>query len=156
MSKDVLKKHKKSLHDTWKDQKARYAEMADVPPPKNAKTATILGGLGRKKSSAASASYQDPGRHHMSHTRLQPEALERILAYGMTDDAPKPLTLSPSISPQCHCVVAAGHTVLMRSDTVLALKLTSYFVMPCPGPAGRQPNKLLGFCTNNVSRATEL
>jgi hypothetical protein len=53
MTKDVLKMHAKSLIDMFKDQKALYgAEMARVLEPK---TAIILGGLGQKKASAASA-----------------------------------------------------------------------------------------------------
>ena len=53
MTKDVLKMHAKSLIDMFKDKKALYgAEMARVLEPK---TAIILGGLGQKKASAASA-----------------------------------------------------------------------------------------------------
>ena len=157
MTKDVLKKHAKSLNDMFKDQRARIGEvMTGLLAPKTANTATILGGLGRKKASAASASYVDAGVNHVPHMRLTPEALDRVLAYGIIDNAPKPLTFASSISPQCHFVVVAGHTVFMRSDMAVALKLTTFFVMPCPGPEGRQPNKLLGFCTKNVSRASEL
>ena len=114
MTKDVLKKHAKSLNDMFKDQRARYGEvMTGLLAPKTANTASILGGLGRKKASAASASYVDAGVNHMPHMRLTPEALDRVLAYGIIDNAPKPFTFASSISPQCHFVVVAGHTVFI-------------------------------------------
>ena len=72
MTKDVLKMHAKSLIDMFKDQKALYgAEMARVLEPK---TAIILGGLGQKKASAASAipghDKGSPGRKVTSNRTL--------------------------------------------------------------------------------------
>lgn len=155
MSKDVVKQFRKTLNDMYREQKARFAEqMAGVLPPREADLQGTLNALDREKASDALANWDDPGRNHLPYMRLSNSQLDTICKYGLFDDAPAPRKNSFVVGPQLHFTVIAGLTMFMRSvtrsDTLLSLRMPSFFVMPCPGPSSEMENTLLCFCTDDV------
>lgn len=151
-SKDVIKKHRKSLNDLYIDQCARYPEeMECVQPPRTANVSSVLASLGRLKAVKSKDRHEDPGKNHLTNTRLTAAQLEIISSYGVTDSAPKPRTFAYDVGSELHFTVTSGLTMLLRSDTVLSIKLPNLFVMPCPGLPGLQPCTLLCICTDDVS-----
>jgi len=152
MTKDVVLQFRKSLNDMYEEQISRYSEeMKDVLPPSTANIDGLVKALGREKAAEALANQDDPGRHHLTFKRLSDLQLERISRYGLFDDGPAPRKNAFDVCPQLHFIVTAGLTMLLRSDTVLSLRMTSFSVMPCPGHSGQEENMLLCFCYNEVS-----
>lgn len=122
----MVLKAKKVVNDMYEQQRADHPEeMKGVKPPKEANTKSILQSQGSAKAKLAKKAYEDPGLNHLTNLGLTKDQLKQALEYGLANGAPRPSVKAREIVIPLHWTIAAGLTILARSNGALSFELPS-------------------------------
>ena len=128
----------------YEQQRADHPEeMKGVKPPKEANTKSILQSQGSAKAKLAKKAYEDPGLNHLTNLGLTKDQLKQALEYGLANGAPRPSVKAREIAIPLHWTIAAGLTILARSNGALSFELPSLYVYQLPSTEGSQDCKSL-------------